>query len=107
MYLCYKSVFLDTRVLIRKVDKDLKTEVDEMKKEGGEKEVGEDMDIEVEVVDEEVDKVAEVEEEEEVDKVVDVQGAFLSAPIGPLVGPRKNGLVSCYWSSSTAPQYSV
>ena len=46
-------------------------------------------------------------EEEEVDKVVDVQGAFLSAPIGPLVGPRKNGLVSCYWSSSTAPQYSV
>ena len=92
--------------MIRKVDKDLKTEVDEMKKEGGEKEVGEDMDIEVEVVDEEVDKVAEVEEEE-VDKVVDVQGAFLSAPIGPLVGPRKNGLVSCYWSSSTAPQYSV
>ena len=85
------------------MDKDLKTEVDEMKKEGGEKEVGEDMDIEVE---EEVDKVAKVEEEE-VDKVVDVQGAFLSAPIGPLVGPRKNGLVSCYWSSSTAPQYSV
>ena len=81
--------------MIRKVDKDLKTEVDEMKKVGGEKEVGEDMDIEVEVVD------------EEVDKVVDVQGAFLSAPIGPLVGPRKNGLVSCYWSSSTAPQYSV
>ena len=46
------------------MDKDLKTEVDEMKKVGGEKEVGEDMDIEVEVVDEEVDKVAEVEEEE-------------------------------------------
>ena len=86
------------------MDKDLKTEVDEMKKEGGEKEVGEDMDIEVEIVEEEVDKVAEVKE---VDKVVDVQGAFLSAPIGPLVGPRKNGLVSCYWSSSTAPQYSV
>ena len=34
------KVFLDTRVLIRKVDKDLKAEVDEMKKEGGEKEVG-------------------------------------------------------------------
>ena len=33
------------------MDKDLKTEVGEMKKEGGEKEVGEDMDIEVEVVD--------------------------------------------------------
>ena len=54
-------------------------------------------------LDERVDLVVD----EEVDKVVDVQGAFLSAPIGPLVGPRKNGLVSCYWSSSTAPQYSV
>ena len=57
--------------MIRKVDKDLKTEVDEMKKEGGEKEVGEDMDIEVEVVDEEVDKVVHEQVDMEVDEEVE------------------------------------